>query len=1019
MTIKPRLSPPDMLQRRNLRRFPQHLFDEFDCHTLMEQLLTPLARNLRAHTAWFVVNDAQCYPLEYFVWHSPEVDQPTAMPFTALAQWMCKQHTPLLVRDLREAYEILFMLASETRVPENGSLLALPLRVEQTSLGMMLFYHPQVDAFSTQILSVLQRQAERYAVLIKHALLRNVQQTQVQLLAVLHNFQEILNRSLDLETLLSLLLEQIERVVPFDTASLFFLEGNQAVLRCWRGFEKWAGVQGAASQHHVVLPLEQSPTLQRMTRTAQALIVADVRELPDWLDTPYSKHIRSWLGTPITIQEQVVAFLMLDKAEPNFYTNASLELISALGVHIALVLRNARLFGELSENLQRERRLTEISRVISRALDLPTILKNVVRLAADLVGANAGALGLIDFQNEMIAFAYLHNFPAGFAPLPEARHEGVSWEIVEKGQSIRLEQYAQHPRALQAWIATGAKAFLGVPVFSGTVRLGALGLFSFNPEKRFSSRDVVLAEVVGRQAGVAIQNAMLFEDIQRRAEESETLRQTATAVLSTLRMDEAIDRILEQLARVVPYDSASVQMLYDGFSQIVGGRGLPELLPLINTRFSLDERNPATQVYATGEPYILDDAPAAYEIFRQPPHDYIRSWMGVPLIYRGQKIGMITLDSLHSGTFKPHHARLVMVFAAQMSIAIENARLFEAEHRRAEELAVLHRLSQAIVEETTLDSLLDRVIRMIGETLYANNFGVGLVDEAQGMVHLRYADWHHHDQPRLINLPIHQGIIGKVVQTGITHCVDDVTQQPDYVELQPNILSELCVPLIADKRVIGVINLESKVPEAFNEADERLLDTFAGHLATAIEKLRLFDEIQQMAITDPLTGLFNRRQFFRLGYIELERSHRYKRDMALIMLDIDHFKKFNDTYGHQIGDVVLQAVARQCRESMRAIDVTGRYGGEEFSILMPETSQSGAMRLAERLRQQVQELGVPTHSGILHVTISIGVACLRVGSGETLESLIARADKALYVSKQSGRNRVSMADETDRKYADR
>ncbi|GAB4397773.1 MAG: hypothetical protein OHK0052_20370 [Anaerolineales bacterium] len=976
----------------------------------MEQILTPLARSLRAHTAWFVLNDTQCYPLENFVWHSPEVEQPMMLPFMALAQWMCKQQEPLLVEDLREAYEILFMLASESSVPENGTLLALPLRSGQASLGMMLFYHPQIGAFHTKILPVLQRQAKQYAVLVERLLLREVQQTQSRLLTALHAMQDILNRTLDLETLLNLLLEQIERVVPFDTASLFFLEGQQAVLRCWRGFDRWAGVEGNPGEHRVVLPIEKSPTLQRMVRTAQALVVADVRDLPDWLDTPFSKHIRAWLGTPISIQGQVVAFLMLDKAEPNFYTNTSLELISALGVHIALVLRNARLFGELSENLQRERRLTEISRVISRALDLPTILKNVVRLAADLVGANAGALGLIDFENEQITFAHLHNFPAGFTPPSEARHEGVSWEIVEKGQPIRMEQYAQHPRALEIWKATGVKAFLGVPVFSGTMRLGALGLFSFSPEKRFNSRDVALAEVVGRQAGVAIQNALLFEDTQRRAEESETLRQAATAVLSTLRMDEAIDRILEQLVRVVPYDSASVQLLREGVSQIVGGRGLPELLSLTNTRFPLDDSNPATQVYATGEPYILEDAPAAYEIFSQPPHDYIRAWMGVPLIYRGQIIGMISLDSLHPGTFKPYHARLVMVFAAQMSIAIENARLFEAEHRRAEELSVLHRLSQAVVEETTLDSLLDRVIRMIGETLYANNFGVGLVDEAQGVVHLRYADWNHHDQPRLINIPIQQGIIGKVVQTATAYRINDVTQHPDYVELQPNILSELCIPLIANKRVIGVINLESSVPEAFSEADERLLDTFAGHLATAIEKLRLFDEIQQMAITDPLTGLFNRRQFFRLGYIELERSHRYAREMAMMMLDIDHFKKFNDTYGHQIGDVVLQAVARQCRESMRAIDIIGRYGGEEFSILMPETSQSGALRLAERLRQQVQDLGVPTRSGILRVTISVGVACLNLGSEEMLENLIERADKALYVSKQTGRNRVSLAE---------
>jgi diguanylate cyclase (GGDEF)-like protein len=174
------------------------------------------------------------------------------------------------------------------------------------------------------------------------------------------------------------------------------------------------------------------------------------------------------------------------------------------------------------------------------------------------------------------------------------------------------------------------------------------------------------------------------------------------------------------------------------------------------------------------------------------------------------------------------------------------------------------------------------------------------------------------------------------------------------------------------------------------------------------ERVRLYQEVQRLAIHDPLTGCFNRRHFLILTSQELDRSLRYKRPLSLLMLDIDHFKDFNDSYGHPIGDQILCALVDICQSQMRNVDIVGRYGGEEFLILVPETSIEGARKMAERLRTKTEKTKVDTPAGILSLTVSIGVASIEteLEQEQTVDSLIERADQAVYAAKAAGRNCV-------------
>jgi diguanylate cyclase (GGDEF)-like protein len=214
----------------------------------------------------------------------------------------------------------------------------------------------------------------------------------------------------------------------------------------------------------------------------------------------------------------------------------------------------------------------------------------------------------------------------------------------------------------------------------------------------------------------------------------------------------------------------------------------------------------------------------------------------------------------------------------------------------------------------------------------------------------------------------------------------------------------MALPLI-QRGVIGVVCLESH-SSPYSDAEVRLALSLTQPAAMAVENARLFDEVQRLATLDGLTGTYNRRHFMELAHLAFESARRFGQPLTAVMLDVDHFKSINDEYGHHVGDQVLRTLAERCRSTLRTIDVLGRYGGEEFAILLPGTTRRNAATiLAERIRHRVAEELVHTDAGPVGVTVSVGVAAMETTTRNP-EELFKRADAALYEAKQAGRNRV-------------
>jgi diguanylate cyclase (GGDEF)-like protein len=221
---------------------------------------------------------------------------------------------------------------------------------------------------------------------------------------------------------------------------------------------------------------------------------------------------------------------------------------------------------------------------------------------------------------------------------------------------------------------------------------------------------------------------------------------------------------------------------------------------------------------------------------------------------------------------------------------------------------------------------------------------------------------------------------------------------------------------MAQGEALGIVSLQMRrsqpeqelSPRSSLEAERRLATVLAEQVALALGNLKLRESLRNQSICDPLTGLFNRRYMEESLEREFSRANRSKTSVAIIMMDIDHFKKFNDTFGHQAGDALLRTLGEQLKRGTRGQDIACRYGGEEFVLVLTDSSLSGAMQRAEILRNQVKQLSVEYAGQLLGaVSVSMGVA-LFPDHGTKLSDVLRASDQALYAAKREGRDRVSM-----------
>jgi two-component system sensor histidine kinase/response regulator len=328
---------------------------------------------------------------------------------------------------------------------------------------------------------------------------------------------------------------------------------------------------------------------------------------------------------------------------------------------------------------------------------------------------------------------------------------------------------------------------------------------------------------------------------------AEILCQAGTAVAATLEREEAIERILEQLAQVVPHDSASVQLLREGYLEIVGGRGWSDPDSVVGLRFPVPGDNPNTVVIKERRPYILGDAPGPYATF-VGTSSHIRSWLGVPLIIHDQVIGMLSVDSTQPDYFTSDHARLVTAFASQVAVAIENSRLYAQAQERVAELEALQRTSLKLSSSLDLSAVLDSIAESTLSLVGATDCIIYLYDAASDSFSFGIALGGWVDKDRVI-APRPNGVTATVVREGRPVVIDDAVGHPLFSTPEAkewNIRATAAFPLQRAGRVLGVLHVIFVAqPHTFREEELRVLGLLADQAAIAIENAWLYEEAQR------------------------------------------------------------------------------------------------------------------------------------------------------------------------------
>jgi diguanylate cyclase (GGDEF)-like protein len=481
-----------------------------------------------------------------------------------------------------------------------------------------------------------------------------------------------------------------------------------------------------------------------------------------------------------------------------------------------------------------------------------------------------------------------------------------------------------------------------------------------------------------------------------------------------------LSRILDQLEHVVPFDSACVFLWQGDFVIAKAIKGIPNPAEVIEERFPAD--NALFQlILSTGNPVILADVQGDPRFEGWGGTQQMRGWMGVPLKTRGNIIGYLTLDNLRPGTYDTTMANLAQMFASQAAIALENATLYQTMKDSASRMVVLHRVSQEVVSAGADPERIYLAVHKAAALLMpCEAFVIAILDRKRDMIQAVYMIDRDGRSPSMW-IPKDQGLSGHVISSGKAILEHDYLFSDDLREMRAihfgskdEVRAVLAVPMRLGKDVFGMLSAQSYDPGVYSPEDQSLLEMLAAYATIALENARLFREIQRLATIDGLTDTYNRRHFFELAEREIARSQRYKRPLSIIMLDIDYYKNINDTYGHAVGDEALREIAANLEKNLRESDVLGRYGGDEFSILLPETTLEQAIESAERLRKYIEKRPIVVNEMILHTSISLGVTSIDPQQTATahennniiLSDLLLCADMALYEAKSAGRNNV-------------
>jgi len=794
--------------------------------------------------------------------------------------WIAAHQRPLLILDPAQLPE------ANLPTPPAGSFMGVPLRVSGRFLGTLELMAQSPQGFSAQAVTLLEVVANQVAVALENARLYSQANQQLQRrideLAGLQRVSNELNSTLDMNKILSMVLDEALHLTRADSGSVYFYNAMLNRLVAYPVSQN--GRRDVSASEGI---------MGRSLRTGVSVLVPDVLQDTEFVDVGV-KNLRSKVVVPIFYGGEPVGVINLESQSPHFFNDNQLRYLEALANHAAVAIGNAQAYQQqITEREQASRRadqlarLSEISNAFRTNRPLVDVLEDIAFAIAESVGYDVVLVSLVRGRPPKIYPQVGAGIP--IAQLAQLKTPGQAQPLENLYAVMRPEFCLSKSYFIPADQMTVWQGKLNVPYIEKSQPPGQyqrhLELFSLighAPAKEmWQTGDLLLAplmdtdgkiigmltvanpiddvrpdlyivrtlETFANHAAAAIENAQLFELEQQRRRQADTLRGVAEAISSQLDLDELLNIILKELGRVVNYGRVNVQLLQEDKLVVIGARGGEDSQKIIGQSILMADNTPNRKVIETQEPVIINDTAQEFsEFFSSLSHADTHSWLGVPLTYGINVLGLIALDKDRPNFFTPEDVDVILAFANQVAVALQNAHLFDEARQQVKQLAALTEVAQSLNRALGLNEVLNLVLDAVFDLVGHKHGSIWLIDPVQNTVKMANTKNIPGFLVELFNesdIPTTSEPFASVIKSGDVLIIEGDVPRDTVANFGlpfPNDVTY--VPLRTEEGVIGIFAIEAVI---HNRNMLKLVTTLADLAAVAIESARLLEDTRRRA----------------------------------------------------------------------------------------------------------------------------------------------------------------------------
>ena len=660
--------------------------------------------------------------------------------------------------------------------------------------------------------------------------------------------------------------------------------------------------------------------------------------------------------------------------------------------------------------------INRISAMVNSSLSLGEVLSIILEECQDIFHNRSSSLWLMDDQSSDFVCVNAKGINASTRIGTHVdRRSPLLRLVLEQTVPIFIEDVRKHPihdYLLEMDYGLEVTTLLLLPIIFQETTIGLL-LILDDREHILHEEDIEVLQSIASSSAIAINNARQFERMADDRQRWKILQTISQHINASLQPEEIYHAISENIRDMLPFDDFKIVLRDNNIqiNKVVHQCGCMENNILHESDW---EMTVIEQVINTKKSFVSSSLLTQDDSLKDKANPSGCSVLCVPMLHQEKPIGVLFLQCKASNRYQAVDMQMLELVAMHTVIALENARHFQEALSSARLRDTIYLIGQEINARLNPDQVYDAIFRAVEKVIPLNLMYISSVDYEHQRHYFRYfktKNLREEDHPTVLDLD--EGLSGYVIKTGKTFCAGDVSKidsrQFAYLNFgQPDnaIHSILFVPMIRNQQVTGILSVQSVNVNEYTCDHQTILELIAPYAATALENASLFSKIENQAITDELSTVYNRHYFNQTLKLEVERVRRYQRPLSLMIIDIDNFKEINDHYGHICGDEVIRCLGTLLKKNVRESDILARFGGDEFAIIMPETNTEQAQIVCRKVEDLFHRECIYFEEAEIHLTASIGLAEIVYETDKKAEDLIYKADYAMYHAKRTGRDRV-------------